>query len=233
MDIDWREPAPRIYAGLAELQARINRDIFKAAWMHHALPMHIHHDATPRRNPMPNYIDQYNYFHAQPSPHPLSDALRYFTSEINTQFREAQKTPEQKFHDLGIQPGDRVRLTQLNGKLDAASRSRQPAQDAAVLEGKVLGIKTRGGKSELRIAGFDHTGGKAGGQHVWFPVADYRIEVLHKVYRWTDEDRLIAELIPISEKGWEQLTDQQRATYRVNFGKRAEKIRKLLQSEGR
>lgn len=154
-----------------------------------------------------------------------------FVDQMNRDIARSNRTPEQEFQALDVRVGDRVRLTEVNTQsgtiLRAASR-RVPA-DAAVLEGKVLGIKVKNGASQLRIAGFDHTGpSRAGGQHVWFAVADYRVEVLHKVYRITDEDRLLAAVANVSEERWCHFTDDQRASYRRGYGDRAARIKQLL-----
>lgn len=156
-----------------------------------------------------------------------------FVNAMNRDIARSNRTPEQEFADLDVKVGDRVRLTQVNhmqGSIIAAASRRVP-KDAAVLEGKVIGTKVKGGKTQLRIAGFDHTGpSHAGGQHIWFPVEDYRVEVLHKVYRLTEEDRLIAAVANISEDRWTNLTDDQRENRRRDYAARAERVKKLLQN---
>ena len=154
-----------------------------------------------------------------------------FVNAMNRDIARSNRTPEQEFQALDVRVGDRVRLTQVisypGSILTAASR--KVPKDAAVLEGQVLGIKERPGGSQLRISGFDHTGpSRAGGQHVWFAVADYRVEVLHKAYRLTEEDRLIAAVANVSEERWAQLTDDQRATRRRDYADRAERVKRLL-----
>lgn len=154
-----------------------------------------------------------------------------FVDQMNRDIARSNRTPEQEFQALDVRVGDRVRLTEVNtqsGTLLRAASRRVPA-DAAVLEGKVLGIKYKGSGSQLRISGFDHTGpSKAGGQHVWFAVADYRVEVLHKAYRLTDEDRLIAAVANVSEERWARLTDDQRASRRRDYADRAQRVKRLL-----
>ncbi len=150
-----------------------------------------------------------------------------FVNAMNRDIALSRRTPEQEFLALDVRVGDRVRLTQVTGSTATAQGRRVP-KDAAVLEGTVLGIKQKGG-SQLRITGFDHTGpSRSGGQHVWFAVSDYRVEVLHKVYRITDEDRLIAAVANVSEDRWAQLTDDQRATRRRDYADRAERVKRLL-----
>ncbi len=155
-----------------------------------------------------------------------------FVQQMNRDIAKSHQTPEQEFAALDVKVGDRVRLTQVKnfaGSIFAPARREVP-KDAAVLEGQVLGIKYRTGGTQLRIAGFGHTGpSKAGGQHVWFAVADYRVEVLHKVYRITDEDRLIAAVANVSEERWANLTDDQRARRRQDYASRADRVKKLLQ----
>jgi len=162
--------------------------------------------AIPLEDPMTTPREAFGPFLAQAHQHLLVEPLR-----------EARKTPEDRFRELDVQKGDRVRLVT---KL---------APDASSLEGRVIGIKVKNGKSQLRIEGFDHTGPKRnGGQHVWFAVEDYSIEVLHKIYRMTDADKLIAELAGKTEAEWVKLSDDARLSARQTYSKRAERIVKLL-----
>ena len=175
------------------------------------------------------------------TPHPYIQLKEYlmddrmiiaqFTDTINAGAALRNRTPEQEFRDLDVHEGDRVRLTEAvqPTSYGRAYGPRQLVKDGSALEGKVIGIKVRGGKTQIRIAGFGHTGpSKAGGQHVWFPVENFKVEVLHKVYRVTDEDRLFIELAGLTEARWAALTDQQRADRRERYAVRADKIRKLL-----
>ncbi len=158
-----------------------------------------------------------------------------FVDSLNAQLRRTNQTPEEEFRALEVQVGDRVRLTEVKTfstgrQFGATLKSRTVPKDAAVLEGKIVGIKVRGGKSQIRVSGFGHTGpSKAGGQHVWFAVEDYKIEVLHKVYRLTDEDRLVAEIAAIGEVAWSTISDAEREGYRQRLAPRIERIKKILQ----
>jgi hypothetical protein len=139
---------------------------------------------------------------------------------------ELTKTPEQRFRDLQLEPGDRIRLTEVSGPMTAGRRPK--ARDAAVIEGVILGIKEKHGGPQVRIKGFDHTGGKAGGQHIWLPVGDYHVEVLHKTFRMTPADRVIAELAGVSESAYRAASDNQRISWRQSYSKRAERIAALF-----
>lgn len=163
-------------------------------------------------------------FHATPAPGNrdwIRDALKTFEQpliEFENRARRASKTPEQKFRELDVRVGDRIRLTT---RLHAA-------QDASVIEGRILGIKERDGGSQVRVAGFDHTGGGAGGQHVWFPVSQYTVEVLRKSYRWTTDDKIVAEIAGYSESGWEGLDEGARERSRRLHTKRLARIKSAL-----
>lgn len=146
-------------------------------------------------------------------------------SDLQNLINEQMKTPEQRFRELHLEAGDRIRLTEVTGPVMAGRRSK--AIDAAVIEGIILGIKEKRGP-QVRIKGFDHTGGEAGGQHVWLPVRDYQIEVLHKVYRLTDDDRLIAELAGLSVEEWRKLSDDKRVGIRQTYSARARRVKELL-----
>lgn len=141
----------------------------------------------------------------------LTDANRYF---FNAQGRP--KTPEDKFRDLDVREGDRIRLTT------------RRAPDASQLEGDVLGVKVRNGKSEVRIKGFGHTGGRAGGQHVWFPVEDYTIEVLHRSFRWSKDDEILVEVGGFPRSEWEKWTEDRRQRQRDYYAPRVERIKTAL-----
>lgn len=212
VDINFRVPAPEPITldGLREMQNRINRDVAKLAALTHTPTIHIQGGRL---------VDDY-------------EIIRQFTSTINAgAIKRAGQTPEQEFAALDVQEGDRVRLTEVK---NYASTVFQPARrelvkDGSSLEGKIIGIKVRNGKTQLRFAGFGHTGpNKAGGQHVWFAVENYKVEVLHKVYRITEEDKLFVELAGLTVERWAALTEQQRADRRERYAVRADKIRKLL-----
>ena len=130
---------------------------------------------------------------------------------------------ERYFAALDVQEGDRVRLTTLG-----PTGGPPFPPDAATLEGVVLGIKQKGGESQLRIKGFDHTGGKPGGQHVWFSVSDYKIEVLHRVYRWTDEDRLIVAMLGYTDHAWLVMTEESHERLRKSARPRLAKVKRAL-----
>jgi hypothetical protein len=146
--------------------------------------------------------------------------------QLNTEAVDRRKTEEQRFTELAVQPGDRLRLRQRNGIFDVASGVRQPAQDAAVLEGDVLGVKFKNGRYKVRIKGFE-TSGNA----VWWPIRDYHVEVLHRAYRWTAEDRVIAELAGLQESQWVKASESYRQEVRLRYAKRAERIKKMLGAE--
>ena len=94
---------------------------------------------------------------------------------------------------------------------------------------EVIGVKVRDGGSQVRIAGFDHTGGNNGGQHVWFVAKDYLVEVLHRAYRMTQEDELFATLAGYTETEWTKLREPQRELARQTYAARAERVRKVFE----
>lgn len=144
-------------------------------------------------------------------------------------YQELTKTPEQHFAELDVQPGDRIRLTEAGPANHAyPNGKRKPVLDAAVLEGRVAGVKVKDGGSQVRIDGFGHTGGNAGGQHVWFPVNQYVVEVLHKAYRFTPEDRVVAAVLGYDERHWRFLTDAERDRLRQRSVGRVAKVRAAL-----
>lgn len=130
--------------------------------------------------------------------------------------REAQKTPVQVFNELDLQVGDEVKLS----------------SEGATLQGKILQIKgAQQGKliPELRIAGFDHTGGKAGGQHVFFPVDTHPVaEVISRAYRITPEDKLIAALAGVGEETWIGAGNTYRETQRRRYANKAARVKALV-----
>lgn len=211
--LDFNVPPPKPAFTLDDLRAmqeRINADVAKLATLTRTPPVLI----QPRRPPMDDF-----------------EIIRQFTSVINSDAAKRNRTPEQEYRELGVLEGDRVRLTEVKNysRTPFQPARRELVKDGSSLEGKVIGIKERGGKTQLRIAGFGHTGpSKAGGQHVWFPVEDFKVEVLHRVYRVTDEDRLFIELAGLTEARWAALSEQQRADRRERYAVRADKIRKLL-----
>lgn len=135
---------------------------------------------------------------------------------------EVSKTPAQKaegrVRSLDIQPGDRVRLTA------------KDATDPSQIEGEVLGVKDKGGQVQIRIKGFGHTGSKRGdgGQYVWFVAADYKVEVLHRAYRWTQDDELVVQVAGLPRQTWEKYKDSSRETMRAQFADRVERIKRIL-----
>ncbi len=148
--------------------------------------------------------------------------------QLNTQAIDRRKTEEQRFAELGVAPGDRIRLTETTPAYGLGQRPglRVPKADGAVLEGEVLGVKFKNGQYKVRIKGFE-TSGNA----VWWPIRDYHVEVLHRAYRWTGDDRVIAELAGFGEKSWKEFPETRREAYRQQFGKRAERIKKMLGAE--
>lgn len=191
-------------------------------------PQPLAHFTTPKEVP----VTQPHVPQLPPFP---QGVFQEFVDNLNIQIRKSRQTPEEEFRDLDVQVGDRVRLTAVKttstinwgGQI---AKSRQVEKDAAVLEGTIIGLKVRGGNSQIRVSGFGHTGpSTAGGQHVWFAVEDYKVEVLHKVYRLTDEDRLYAEVAAIGDTAWSTISDAQRESYRQRLAPRVERIKKILQ----
>lgn len=214
--------------GYVALQRAVDQMIFDrmavekcGAWRARS-PFIIH--TTPKEAPMePNPYYQYRS--------PIEPFLRYAHHTLVTEpLREKAKTSEQIVRELDVQAGDRIRLTESRPEDSLARpRGRRVAKkDAAVLEGVVLDTKEKDGRFLVRIGGFGHTGGNAGGQHVWFPLADYVVEVLHKAYRWTDEDRAIVAVAALSEVAWERLTEEQRGYSRKLYAPRLERVRQAL-----
>lgn len=136
---------------------------------------------------------------------------------------------EAHFATLDVQEGDRVRLTELRPQSSYLRDEQRRKPDAAVLEGAVLGVKRKPEQpSQLRISGFDHTGGNAGGQHVWFPVNNYLVEVLHRVFRMTDEDRVLIAITGDTEAYWKSLSDAARQRQRETYATRVARVKRAL-----
>ncbi len=145
----------------------------------------------------------------------------WFTS-MNRQIVEKRKTHEQLFAELEVQPGDRVRLTEAARPMDTCRP--EPKKDGAVLEGTVRRVKRgKDGKWKIQINGF-----AVSGNNVFWFIDDYRVEVLHRAYRWTPLDRVIVELAGRGEKEWEESNEVLRETLRRNYGARARKIMQTL-----
>lgn len=169
-------------------------------------------------NPYRSIFDESYYFPQQQMS--TQDFLRVAHHTLVTKpLAEKAKTAEQKFRDLDVREGDRIRLTQ---------HQQKNGPDPSSLEGVVIGVKVKDGVSQVRIAGFGHTGATVGGQHVWFVGADYKVEVLHKSYRWNDEDRAIAAVLGYGDHSWKIMTEDSRERLRVQTRPRLERIRKAL-----
>lgn len=151
------------------------------------------------------------------------DALDMFTRVIAKDYVKAYQTPEQIFRDLDVQAGDRVRLTQLVRPGSPYRNSRDIKKDGAILEGVVTRVKVKSGRSRIQIDGFD-----TAGNGIFWPVENYQIEVLHRVYRWTEEDRLLAAVLGYSEHAWEIITEDSRASLRLVGGERVAKVKTAL-----
>jgi hypothetical protein len=135
---------------------------------------------------------------------------------------------EQNFRALDVQPGDRVRLR----KIDAGplNPSRLALKDASTLEGVVTRVKQKKGESRIQIDGF-----AVAGNNVFWPIKDYRVEVLHRAYRWTDDDRLVVEISGLSRHQWEGMSETGRQRNRESYKNRVERIKNILtpsQGEG-
>jgi hypothetical protein len=193
-------------------------------------------ESSTRRRTMASYAEEQLQYHTsgmdiskprvhQPPPIVFGDSWSQNDRTIITSMlQELHKTPAQKAESLvralGIQVGDRVRLTE------------KVARDGSQLEGEVLGVKEKNGQLQLRIKGFGKTGGGAGGQYVWFVAADYKVEVLHQSYRWTTDDELVVQVAGLTRSSWEQKDEQSRQYYRDSYAKRVEKIKNILTPEG-
>ena len=155
----------------------------------------------------------------------MRDMLGLFNGQINDMIVQARRTPDQVFADLDVQPGDRIRLTR-----KPSSRGGYVAPtptDASTLEGVVTKIKRKGGKWKVQIAGFD-----VAGNGIFWTVADCSVEVLHRVYRWTDEDRAIAAIAGHSAVTWERHSEAVRESMRQSFGPRLARVKLALGLEG-
>lgn len=192
---------------VTDFQDEINRQIKKLAKITET-PPHVLLKETNMTYPNPS---DYSYPRLVPS------AFARFLDDV--QHHVKPKTAEQIFRELDVQPGDRVRLTY----------EIKPRGGIGTLESVVAGVKVKDRKSQIRLEGFGHTGGKAGGQHVWFAVENYKIEVLKKAFRWTERDRVIAELVggPAGQQ-WATLPETRRTDLRAEYGTRADRIIKLL-----
>ncbi len=143
-------------------------------------------------------------------------------NSMNHQIVEKHKTHEELFVELDVQPGDRVRLTEAIRPVD--TRRPEAKEDGAVLEGTVRRVKRgKDGKWKIQINGF-----AVSGNNVFWLIDDYKIEVLHRAYRWTPLDHVIAELAGFQEKAWEGTTELYRESVRHRYAARARKIQQVL-----
>ncbi len=208
-----RMPAPRA------IDINIPPPIYSAANL--TDETHIWINPTPKETTMEPYSRRMT----------VSDILNEAHRELFLKpMQQVTKTPEQTFRELDVQAGDRIRLTESRPvNVQRPNGPRQAVKDGSSLEGKVLDVKVRGGKSQVRVAAFGHTGpSNSGGQHVWFPVDQYVVEVLHKVYRLNDEDRAIAAVLGYDEPAWIRMTDDSREALRKQGRPRLEKVRAAL-----
>lgn len=152
-----------------------------------------------------------------------SSSLNDFARETVLHFANSKPaTPEEAFRKLDVQPGDRVRLTEFATGLTFGD-PRLAKKDGATLEGIVKAVRVKGGRSKLQIEGF-----AVNGNNVFWPVADYRVEVLHKAYRWTPEDEAIVAISGVSREVWQQYSEESREQGRKTYGPRLAKVRKAL-----
>lgn len=152
-----------------------------------------------------------------------SSSLNDFARESLTRFAQQKPaTPEEAFRKLDVQPGDRVRLTEFATGLTFGN-PRPAKKDGATLEGIVKAVKVKDGWSRLQIDGF-----AVNGNDVFWPVADYHVEVLHKAYRWTPEDEVIVAILGDSRRAWEERTEATREGLRLAYRPRLVKVRKAL-----
>jgi hypothetical protein len=110
------------------------------------------------------------------------------------------------------------------------------AKAGSVIQGEVLAMKRQRGRVgppiSVRIKGFDHVGGAAGGHHVYWTLAEFDVEILVEAYRITQEDKLIALLGGFSDEAWGRLTEQQRTNYRSSYRCKADRVTELLKGGG-
>ncbi len=159
-------------------------------------------------------------------PEEVAEFVGPWFDSMNQQIVEKRKTHEQLFVELDVQPGDRVRLSELNPvpKVESSGFQRGLKVDGAVLEGTVRRVKRgKDGKWKIQINGF-----AVSGNNVFWLIGDYKIEVLHRVYRWTPLDHVIAELAGIQESAWEGATELYRESVRHRYAARARKIQQVL-----
>lgn len=188
---------------LSHFQIGIEGDIQQLAEITH----------TPRRYLMP---DQ--------TPHDVfGTAMAGFLTDINQQIADARQTPDQVFERLDVQPGDRIRLTEVNKPGVIRHRDLLNKPDGAVLEGKVAKVKRKGGAWKVQIEGFD-----TAGNGVFWPVRNYKVEVLHRAFRWTDDDRLLVEIAGIRPVDWEKRTDTARQQSRDAYAARLGRIKAIF-----
>ena len=133
--------------------------------------------------------------------------------------KDGLDTPEQAFRKLDVQHGDRIRLTEL---MPFGGHNYEP-NDAGTLEGVVRGVKIKDGVSRVQVQGFHHIG-----IDIWWPVSRFRVEVLHRAYRCTEEDRLIAALAGMYEDRWQAHNEKQREQYREIYAPRLARVRETL-----
>lgn len=173
---------------------------------------------------MPETAQQPVILHStQGLPPEIVEAFGPAMSGWNREIVQQRKSAEQLFVELDVRPGDRVRLRQAARPMNTCAPVVKA--DGAVLEGVVKRVK-RGrtdGKWKIQIEGFDTSG-----NGVFWNVSDYVVEVLHQVYRLTEEDLLIVELANLSVKRWQDFTDAQRASYRTSYAARAARVKALL-----
>jgi hypothetical protein len=140
--------------------------------------------------------------------------FRNFLVGVEQLAHRPKKSPREQFLELDVQPGDRVRLVE--------QELGRPKKDGAALEGVVKAVRTVEGREAVQIQGFD-----VQGNNIFWSARNYHIEVLHRAYRWTDRDRVIAEIADRADWATTRREDQREADRRT-YGARADRILKLL-----
>lgn len=105
----------------------------------------------------------------------------------------------------------------------------------AVLQGEVLAVRRvhgrHGAVQKVRIKGFDHVGGEAGGHHVYWPLAEFDVEILIEAYRLTDEDRAVAVLSGYGEEAFRDMAETRRQALRSSYGAKARRVAEILNAQ--
>lgn len=145
------------------------------------------------------------------SPHQYDPGLLAFFGDAIRVLSAPKPTPEEDFQKLQIVEGDRIRLTS------------KTSPDASQLEGKVKRVKKKNGQSLVQIENF-----AVAGNNIFWPVRLYKVEVLHRAFRWTVDDELTVEIAGLSRKDWEKYPENSRESIRRTYAKRVERIKKAV-----